>query len=91
MLLPDLRVVVTHLGPRAGTCEPTGHVPLAHFVLIIANVLSVQQDAVLPLWDWNEPQLPGRPCLLQPAVQPRDLLAQRERLLQSGQQDSGVR
>lgn len=61
------------------------------FVLIGANPLSVQQNAVVSLWDRNKPQLPGRPRLLQPAVQPGYLLAQRDRLLQSGQQDSGVR
>lgn len=84
----------TPAAPRpAGGGGPPGArgVSSAHPVLTAANAPSVQQDAVLPVWDRGGPQLPGRPRLLQPAVQPRDLLAQRERLLRPGQQDSGVR
>lgn len=73
--------------PAAGA----GPAPHLSPVLIAANPFSVQQDAVDPVWDWDEPQLPGRPLVLQPAVQPGHLLAQRERLLRPGQQDARVR
>nr|AHW56647.1 aryl-hydrocarbon receptor nuclear translocator 2 isoform H [Homo sapiens] len=56
-----------------------------------ANPISVQQDSVISLWDWNEPHLPGRPLFLQPPLQPSYLLAKWECLLQSCQQDSRVR
>lgn len=75
----------------AGHAARAGPAPCLGSVLTVANPFSVQQDAVDPLWDWDKPQLPGRPLLLQPAVQPGHLLAQRERLLQPGQQDSRVR
>lgn len=80
---------MTSEGHGAGACRCRAPSPC--FVLIVANPLSVQQDAVISLWDRNEPHLPGRPLLLQPSLQPGYLLAQRDRLLQPGQQDSGVR
>lgn len=82
------QVAVTSLGHGVGPAGDAGHLC---FVLIIANPLSVQQDSVFPVWNWNEPHLPGGPFLLQSSLQPSYLLAQRERLLQSCQQDSRVR
>lgn len=79
-------------GPwRVGEGACWGCWPSLRFVLIVANPLAVQQDSVFSLWDRNEPHISRRPLVLQPSLQSGYLLAQRERLLQPGQQDSRLR
>lgn len=86
--LPHLWAAGTSPGPGRGTA---GTRPSLRVALTVARAPSGQQDPVVPLRDRDEPQLPGRPRLLQPPLQPGHLLAQRQRLLRPGQQDPRLR